>query len=837
MSTTRFELSGFGGRLIHSDDAEYDEARKVFNGMIDRRPALIARCSSADDVVAAVNLAREQHLPLSVYGGGHGVTGSAMCDAGICVDLRGMQDVDVDTEHARRRRRGRRDVGRVRRGDAGARPRRHRRTRVDHGYRRARARQRQRLARAQVRLRLRQPDRGRGRHRRRAHRARLGRREPRPLLGSARRGWQLRHRDRRSTCACTRSARSCSAACCSTPPRRRRSCCRFYREFMRNAPDEVGCGLAFITAPPEEFVPEPVRGQPVIGDRVLLRGPDRGRRGRAQAAARLRSPGLDLVQPMPYVAVQQLLDPAAPKGMQNYWTADFYDDLPDEAVDILVERGTHPVSPLTQIIMVPGGGAIARVDEDATAFGQRNAAWNIHYLSMWPDPADTEKNIAYTTRIRRRDEAVEHRPCVPELPRRRRRRAASRPRSVPRSSRGCRRSRTSGTRRTCSASTRTSHRARTRRNVAADAGAHRCGRVRRRRRVRRTHRGAPAAPERASRSSCSRHATASAAGSGRSRSPTARRSTAAVRGSAPKHDAIFAPRGGDGRVDLQDVGEGRAPPRRRRPHPPLHRPHPEDQPARRRHDRARADEARSDGQAGPARRAVGRRSAPRSGTRARSPGGSSVRGSAPTSRATCSRWRCGACSPATCTTCRSCICCSWCARTGASTRCSRSRTARRRTWSTAAPDRSRGASPTSSATPCAWSAPVRSITQRDDRVVVDAADARRVGAPRRRRDPARARARDRRSIRCSPTTASRSTATTVAGPETKTLVVYDEPFWRADGFSGQTAEPGSAAEVTLDASPASGTPGVIASFTFGPVAEAARRARSRRAAHARCSTR
>ena len=99
---------------------------------------------------------------------------------------------------------------------------------------------------------------------------------------------------------------------------------------------------------------------------------------------------------MPYVAVQQLLDAAAPKGMQNYWTADFYEDLPDKAIDVIAERGTQPVSPLTQIILVPGGGAIARVDEEATAFGQRNAAWNIHYLSMWPDPADTEKNIAYT---------------------------------------------------------------------------------------------------------------------------------------------------------------------------------------------------------------------------------------------------------------------------------------------------------------------------------------------------------------------------------------------------------------------------------------------------------
>src|SRR6478752_2030427 len=78
--STRFALDGVGGTLI------------------DRSPALIARCRSADDVVLAVNLAREQDLPLSVYGGGHGVTGSAVVDAGICVDLRGMQGVSVDPE-------------------------------------------------------------------------------------------------------------------------------------------------------------------------------------------------------------------------------------------------------------------------------------------------------------------------------------------------------------------------------------------------------------------------------------------------------------------------------------------------------------------------------------------------------------------------------------------------------------------------------------------------------------------------------------------------------------------------------------------------------------------
>src|SRR5438445_12557240 len=89
--TMRFELPGFTGGLIHPDDGAYDEARTVFNGMIDRKPALIARCANADDAVAAVNLAREGNVPLSVYGGGHGITGSAVVDAGICIDMRGMK--------------------------------------------------------------------------------------------------------------------------------------------------------------------------------------------------------------------------------------------------------------------------------------------------------------------------------------------------------------------------------------------------------------------------------------------------------------------------------------------------------------------------------------------------------------------------------------------------------------------------------------------------------------------------------------------------------------------------------------------------------------------------
>ena len=97
-ASARFELPGFEGELFHPGDEGYDDARRVFNAMIDRRPVLIARCGSADDVVLAVGLARDNDLPLSVYGGGHGVTGSAVVDAGVCVDLRGLRGIEIDPD-------------------------------------------------------------------------------------------------------------------------------------------------------------------------------------------------------------------------------------------------------------------------------------------------------------------------------------------------------------------------------------------------------------------------------------------------------------------------------------------------------------------------------------------------------------------------------------------------------------------------------------------------------------------------------------------------------------------------------------------------------------------
>jgi hypothetical protein len=93
--------------------------------------------------------------------------------------------------------------------------------------------------------------------------------------------------------------------------------------------------------------------------------------------------------------VQGLIEAANQKGNLNYWSAAFYDDLPDEAIDTLVEIANQPASPMTQILVIPGGGAIAQVDDNAMALGSRQAAFNLHFLGMWADPADNQRNIDY----------------------------------------------------------------------------------------------------------------------------------------------------------------------------------------------------------------------------------------------------------------------------------------------------------------------------------------------------------------------------------------------------------------------------------------------------------
>lgn len=385
--------AAFTGQTLTPGSPGYDAARAVFNGLIDRHPARIMRCASASDVAAAIASASADGLPLSIYGGGHGVTGSAVIDGGVCVDLRGISGIDVDPDARIARIGGGATWGAV---DAAT---------QEHG-----------LAVTGGRV--------------------SGTGVGGLSLGSGS-GWLERAfgfvcDNLLSAEVVTADSRIVTASETENPDLfwairggggnfgvvteftlrlhplgpivfggmllypgfMAVDVLRNWRDFMLSAPDEVGSGVALITAPPEEFVPEPARGQPCVGVVIAYAGDPAEAPGVLAPLLEFGPPAANLCQPMPYVAVQQLLDPPNQKGMHNYWTGDFLAEFPDEAVQAWVGHGFPPVSPLTQLIIVAGGGAIARVDDDATAFGNRKSPFNLHMLGMWPpDPSQDQANI------------------------------------------------------------------------------------------------------------------------------------------------------------------------------------------------------------------------------------------------------------------------------------------------------------------------------------------------------------------------------------------------------------------------------------------------------------
>lgn len=393
--TERFAIAGFGGALLHSGDAGYDDARKVFNGMIDRHPAVIARVGSADDVARAIKLARDRNLPLSVYGGGHGLTGSAVAEGGVCVDMRGMKRIEVNP------------AARTVRVEAGANWGEFDAATQAHGL------------------------------------AVTGGRNPTTgvaglTLGSGS-GWI----ERKFGFVCdnlfkielvTADGRQVVASDTENPelfwglrggggnfgvvtafhlkvhpvgtilggpllypPQMAAAVLKNYRDFMATAPDEICGGVVFTTAPDAPFVPPPARGKGIVIVLLAYVG-DVATGEKALAPLRAFGPPVaDLVHPMPYAELQQ--STPTPWGMQNYSTADFLSSFPDEAIDKFAVHALTPISPETAIVVIPGGGAPSRVGEEATAFGARNAPFNVHYLGAWLNPADNPVNVARTKAI------------------------------------------------------------------------------------------------------------------------------------------------------------------------------------------------------------------------------------------------------------------------------------------------------------------------------------------------------------------------------------------------------------------------------------------------------
>jgi FAD/FMN-containing dehydrogenase/pimeloyl-ACP methyl ester carboxylesterase len=390
--------AGFRGEIVGRSDARYDELRRVFNGLIDRRPALIARCTDAPDVSAAVNFAREAGLPVSVYGGGHNVTGNAVCDDGVTIDLRPMKAIEIDRAA--------------------------------------------RTCRAQAGLTWGELDAATQEHGLAVTGGRMSTTGLGGLVLGGGSGWIERKcgysvDNLLSVETVTADGRILTASETENadlfwgtrggggnfgvvtsfefrlhpigptvlggmlmyPAPMAAAVLRNFDEVMAEAPDEIGAGVVLLTAPPEEFVPEPVRGQPVVGMVVCYAGPLDEAEEALRPLREFGPPAIDMVEPMPYTGVQQLIDPSFPAGLRNYWTGDFLTGLPDEAIEVLCRFHLTKPSPLTGIIVFPGGGALARVPDGTMAIGQRQAPYNIHITSLWPNPADDDVNIAWTREL------------------------------------------------------------------------------------------------------------------------------------------------------------------------------------------------------------------------------------------------------------------------------------------------------------------------------------------------------------------------------------------------------------------------------------------------------
>jgi FAD/FMN-containing dehydrogenase len=173
---------------------------------------------------------------------------------------------------------------------------------------------------------------------------------------------------------------------------------RRYRDLAERAPEALGSAVVLLTGPPEPFVPEHLQGTSCTGQAICWSGEmDEG----VDVIAPLRalSPEVDLVGPMPYADFQSMLDD--PPGKRNYWTADYHDSFPDDAVDVFVKYGMNRPSAFTQQLLLPWGGAVARVAEDATPMTNRSTSWISHPFAVWDDPAVDEEAIEWARGFRR----------------------------------------------------------------------------------------------------------------------------------------------------------------------------------------------------------------------------------------------------------------------------------------------------------------------------------------------------------------------------------------------------------------------------------------------------
>lgn len=387
--------SALRARLTLPEDAGYDEARAVWNGMIDRRPAMIARCANASDVMAAVNFAREHALPLTVKAGGHSVSGKAICDDGLVIDLSAMNAVRVNPEAQTAQ------VG------AGA-------TWGDFDQE-AQAFALATTGGVDSRTGVAGLTLGGGL----GYLARKFGLTVDNLLAAdvVTADGELRHASADKNPDLFWALRGGGGnvgvvtsfefqlhevgpellvAQIFHPYENAREVLHRYRDYMAQAPDEVGCYALIVHVPPVAPFPEERHGKPAVALVGCYAGSiEEGEEALAPLSS-LGDPILNAVQPMPYTALQSSFDAGFPKGGRYYWKSQYLGEFADDAIEGVVEYGSALPGAMTAVGLEAMGGAVNRVDPTATAFPHRDAAFNFSIFAGWTEPEDDADIIAWT---------------------------------------------------------------------------------------------------------------------------------------------------------------------------------------------------------------------------------------------------------------------------------------------------------------------------------------------------------------------------------------------------------------------------------------------------------